>query len=374
MESLSEQEQQQSTGGDGSIEAEHLDLDPELLAIAGMDENFEESDEEIQELTEEAFENLSEEEQLMLIMGGEGEDGEDDTGEDEGDGGEGEEGGGGEDSIEDGGEDIAWEEEFPPIYIDEDGGEEDLPPVIINPPNDEGEGEGEDGSEGDGDGGGEENEGNNENGEQEEEEDWVSGGNGNDENNDGNDSPFKMENGKIVAVRTQTAPFWYDQIDNAKVEEYKLYDQKGNEVLAYKVVAVKDAETGEEREPTYNESTNCFGHVLTGGEYLLVDNVNTQDVEANFERSSFEEQFGYEECNKSEAELVIMYQGTAPNSPAFHAGFYDPITDTYEAKGNGGKYYLREEMSEEEFYDPYPEYNQRPNYNGTAVYYKKSNN
>ena len=88
MEPLSEQEQQRLTGGDGSVEAEHLDLDPELLAIDGMGEGevygeFEEGNEEIPELTEEAFENLSEEEQLMSIMGGEGEDGEDGEGEDE---------------------------------------------------------------------------------------------------------------------------------------------------------------------------------------------------------------------------------------------------------------------------------------------------
>ena len=125
MEPLSEQEQQQLTGGDGSLEAEHLDLDPELLAIDGIGEGydeFEEGNEEIPELTEEAFENLSEEEQLMSIMGGEGEDGEDDEGEDQQEGNNGDNNNG--DNPKDGGslEDVnIYEEGYEEENWDEEG-------------------------------------------------------------------------------------------------------------------------------------------------------------------------------------------------------------------------------------------------------------
>ena len=119
MEPLSEQEQQRLTGGDGSVEAEHLDLDPELLAIDGIGEGydeFEEGNEEIPELTEEAFENLSEEEQLMSIMGGEGEDGEDDEGEDQQEGNNGDNNNG--DDPKDGGQ-------LEDVHVNEEGYEEE---------------------------------------------------------------------------------------------------------------------------------------------------------------------------------------------------------------------------------------------------------
>ena len=112
--------------------------------------------------------------------------------------------------------------------------------------------------------------------------------------------------------------------------------------------------------------SNCLGYALTGGEYMIIDGSITRD--------NLGGKFGYEECSKSEASLVVIYNGNTVS----HAGLYNPSTDTYDAKGGGPPYYTRTGMSEDEFYRPYNsdtdpnnDYNYQPQNDDDVVYYKR---
>jgi hypothetical protein len=109
--------------------------------------------------------------------------------------------------------------------------------------------------------------------------------------------------------------------------------------------------------------SNCLGYALTGGEYMIIDQ--------NIDRSNLGSIFGYVACSKSEASLVVIYNG----STISHAGTYNSSTDTYGAKGGGADHYTQTGMSLQQFYQPYVDDGDNVNYEpqnpNDIVYYKK---
>src|SRR5690606_38080989 len=85
-------------------------------------------------------------------------------------------------------------------------------------------------------------------------------------------------------------------------------------------------------------------------------------------KDTMENRFGYQECDPSEANVVMIFT----DGEATHAGKYDPASDTYSAKGGGSQFYERTGMTKEQFYEPYIDNGMNVNYNvGQTIYYKK---
>lgn len=170
-----------------------------------------------------------------------------------------------------------------------------------------------------------------------------------------NYDPWKRDaNGNIQASRTTTEVSVYDVYgDNALLEEYELTAHDGSKITAYKVIGIKDRITGAVRPANDNEKSNCIGYALAGGDYMFADNLATPQSEGNITRGDFASKFGYIECNKEDADVVMVYTGTGSSSYVTHAGIVNP-DGTYDAKGGGSQYYIRTGMTEDEFFKPYP--------------------
>ncbi|MGV3763651.1 hypothetical protein [Parapedobacter sp.] len=161
--------------------------------------------------------------------------------------------------------------------------------------------------------------------------------------------------------------------DNLVLEKYLFTGADGQTTVVHKAVGVRDQFGQIIRDPItqefippsdLNAISNCLGYALMDGEYIVLD-IN-EDI--------IEEKFGYVRCDKSQASLVVIYNG----SEVSHAGAYNPSTDTYDAKGGGSQYYIRTGMTLAEFYQPYNDdidpnnnENYQPQNPNDIVYYKK---
>ncbi|WP_202912471.1 hypothetical protein [Sphingobacterium olei] len=157
--------------------------------------------------------------------------------------------------------------------------------------------------------------------------------------------------------------------DNLLLEMYNLTGASGSTITAYKAVGyydqfgqlVRDPITQNMTPPSNSNATsNCFGYALTDGEFYILGSITKESMEYGF---------GYQECDPSEASVVMIFT----NGEATHAGKYDSTNDTYSAKGGGSQFYERTGMTKEQFYEPYINDGMNVNYNvGQTVYYKRS--
>lgn len=196
---------------------------------------------------------------------------------------------------------------------------------------------------------------------------------GHDNKND-NDPWLRDTYGNIVTVNPPVWPpemfeLGYDGI-TLNMEKVYLKMADGTDVTAFKVVSVYDNNVT--RPPTIAERSNCFGLAFADGEYWFWDPTSTV---SNDEFADFAGILGpsnsnsiYEECSKSEATMAVIYSDTGLTNP-YHAGLYDPVTDTYIAKGgigSSGSY-----VGETNFRVPNPNDSNAPRYDvGEIKYYR----
>lgn len=190
--------------------------------------------------------------------------------------------------------------------------------------------------------------------------------NNNSSSNSNNDPCKRDSNQNIIAERTQAPAFQYNTYGIAMtMEEFELTLKDNTTKKAYKVTSVVDPVTGLPRNATEAEKANCLGFALTDGDYWVLDNPSTLiKDEGLITRSDIVGWYGYEACDKSEASLVVVYDG----NNAIHAGIVNS-DGTYDAKG-GVREIVRGLGSEAEFLKPYGD--NGPSYaEGDVLYYKK---
>ena len=152
--------------------------------------------------------------------------------------------------------------------------------------------------------------------------------------------------------------------DNLELEEYRYrFPGATKDTILYRADDSIDADT----------RSNCLGFALTGGEFTIVDNPYTTNVdEGKITREDMSTKFGYVQCEPWQADIVIVYSGTSENSEAVHAGIYNPYTNTFDAKGGGSEYGIRYGMVLDQFLNPYDDVSYGSSSDTeNVVYYRK---
>lgn len=115
--------------------------------------------------------------------------------------------------------------------------------------------------------------------------------------------------------------------------EVKIKTASGQEITAYQVTAVYDAD-GNPLPMEERFKSNCTGYAVAGGDVWITDLDEADDTNYIDQAMEFQNMLSdnalFQEVSKEEADIVVAsYHGDI-----MHSGEYDPATDTYTWKNS----------------------------------------